>query len=122
LGSSTNPEFNLTKSNFGPHQQGPKVSSASVRADDVWNFLALFSFGIMKLESPMSLANVDDLEPFAYSVKDLVRRLPLCRGTIEGLIRRGELEVAQVGSRRLILHKSVENFLARRTIKPEVAE
>jgi excisionase family DNA binding protein len=76
----------------------------------------------MKLESPMSLANVDDLEPFAYSVKDLVRRLPLCRGTIEGLIRRGELEVAQVGSRRLILHKSVENFLARRTIKPEVAE
>jgi excisionase family DNA binding protein len=70
----------------------------------------------------MSLSNVDDLEPFAYSVKDLVRQLPLCRSTVEGLIRRGELEVAQVGSRRLILHKSVENFLARHTIKREVAE
>jgi hypothetical protein len=55
----------------------------------------------MKLESPVSLANVDDLEPLAYSVKDLVRRLPLCRSTVEGLIRRGELEVAQVEAESL---------------------
>lgn len=66
----------------------------------------------------MSLSSVADPETFVDSIADTCRRLNLCRGTVDGLIRRGEIEVAQVGSRKLVLRKSVGNFLARHAIKP----
>jgi excisionase family DNA binding protein len=66
----------------------------------------------------VSLVSTSELRPIAYSVADFCRVTGLGRPTVYNLINKGEIEVAQVGHRKLITHKAAEALLERSIVKP----
>jgi excisionase family DNA binding protein len=71
----------------------------------------------LKLEQHMSMMNVSEREPLAYSVEDFCKLIGLGRSTVYGLIAKREIEVAKVGHRVLIPHRAAVALLERSTAK-----
>ena len=61
--------------------------------------------------------NISEREPLAYSVEDFCKLIGLGRSTVYNMIKAGETEVAKIGNRRLIPHKSAVALLERHTVK-----
>jgi excisionase family DNA binding protein len=65
----------------------------------------------------MSLANIGDRERLAYTINDFGRMIGLGRSTIYAMISKGEIQVSQVGCRKLISHSEAVALLERSRVK-----
>jgi excisionase family DNA binding protein len=83
------------------------------------SLVRFFCFG--ELERTMSLVSTSELRPISYSVADFCRVTGLGRSTVYNLINKGEIEVSQIGHRKLISHKAAEALLERSIVKPDAA-
>jgi excisionase family DNA binding protein len=71
----------------------------------------------LKLEQHMSMMNVSEREPLAYSVDDFCKLTGLGRSTTYNLINKGELVAAKVGHRVIIPHNAAVALLEKSTAK-----
>jgi excisionase family DNA binding protein len=69
----------------------------------------------------MSLTNIVDHDPLAYSIADFCRLIGLGRSTVYAMIDSGEIQVAQIGNRKLIPRAEATALLERSIVKPSKA-
>jgi excisionase family DNA binding protein len=65
----------------------------------------------------MSLTNISEREPLAYTVSDFCRAVGLGRSTVNNMIASGDLESVKIGYRRLIPYAEAVALLERNTVK-----
>jgi excisionase family DNA binding protein len=68
-------------------------------------------------EMTVSLTNISDRERLAYTINDFGRMIGLGRSTIYAMIAKGEIQVSQVGCRKLISHSDAVALLERSKVK-----
>lgn len=66
----------------------------------------------------MSLTNISERERLAYTINDFGRMMGLGRSTIYNMIARGQLQISQVGHRKLIPHSEAIALLERSRVNP----
>lgn len=65
----------------------------------------------------MSLTNISGHERLAYTINDFGRMIGLGRSTVYNMIAKGEIQVSQVGHRKLIPHSEAVALLERSRVK-----
>jgi hypothetical protein len=68
-------------------------------------------------ETALSLTNISDHERLAYTINDFGRMIGLGRSTIYNMTAKGEIQVSQVGCRKLIPHSEAVALLERSRVK-----
>jgi excisionase family DNA binding protein len=61
----------------------------------------------------VSLTNLSEREPLAFTIGDFCRAVGLGRSTVYALLDKGELESVKIGYRRLIPYKAAQDLLER---------
>ena len=61
---------------------------------------------------------MSDPAPLAHSVPDAARRIGISRSGLYVLIARGEIPIAKVGNRTLVLDDDLRAYLARHRVDP----
>jgi excisionase family DNA binding protein len=60
---------------------------------------------------------MSDTSPLAHSVPDAARRIGISRSGLYILIERGEIPIAKVGNRTLVLDDDLRAYLARHRVE-----
>jgi excisionase family DNA binding protein len=69
----------------------------------------------------VSLTNLNEREPLAYTVGDFCRTMGLGRATVYKMIAKGEIQTALIGHKKLIPHAIAVELLNRSIVKPPSA-
>jgi excisionase family DNA binding protein len=69
----------------------------------------------------VSLTNLNERNPLAYTVNDFCRAMGLGRATVYKMIAKGEIQTAQIAHRKLIPHAIAVELLGRSMVKPPSA-
>jgi excisionase family DNA binding protein len=72
-------------------------------------------------ERALSLTNLNERDPLAYTVGDFCRAMGLGRATVYKMIAKGEIQTALIGHRKLIPHAIAVELLDRSMVKPSSA-
>jgi excisionase family DNA binding protein len=74
------------------------------------------------MESVMSLTNLNEHEPLAFNIPDFCRLIGVGRSTVYHMMNRGEIEVVQIGRRKLVTRETALALLESNKVKkPEAA-